>query len=110
MKNLLIASFSALALLASGTAFAKDPAAKKPVMTKSGKMSKAHTCNGADGKVVTTTEKTKGKLGRTIKREMTCTNEGGTWTPVNAPAAGDEKAPKAPKAKKSKAAKGDKKS
>ena len=101
MKNLLIASFAALSLLASGGAFAKDA---KPKLTKSGKLSKAHTCVGADGKVLTTTDKTKGKVGRDIKREKTCTAEGGTWTPVNKdadakPAKGKgKKAPKAPKA------------
>ncbi len=76
MKNLLIASVAALGLLASSNAFAKE------VKTKSGHMSKAHTCVGADGSTVVAT-----KEGKTIKRAKTCKKNGGTWKPVNADAA-----------------------
>ena len=86
MKNLLIGCAAALALLASNGAFAKGSAKKagsgSMVMTKKGHKSMAHVCN-KDGAAITTTEKTKGKPGRTIKREKTCVAEGGTWEMVN---------------------------
>jgi hypothetical protein len=110
MKNLLIASLSALALLASGNAFAKGD---KPVKTKSGHLSKAHQCT-KDGAEIKTSDKYKGKggAGQTIRREKTCKAEGGEWTPVNAPAKAEktEKAPKHKKGKHAKAEKADKKS
>jgi hypothetical protein len=103
MKNLLIASISALALLASGNAFAKGD---KVVKTKGGHVSKAHQCT-KDGAEIKTSDKYKGGAGKTIRREKTCKAEGGEWTAVNPP----EKTEKAPKHKKhAKKAKSDKKS
>src|SRR5438046_1247205 len=63
MKHLLIASLSALALLASGTAFAKDAAKKGgKVMTKSDHVSQKHTCM-KDGAEIKTSDKYKGTGG-----------------------------------------------
>ena len=104
----LIGSLAALSLFAapafaegSGSAAeAKAPKAKK-VMTKGGHASKAHVCKDASGNELKTTEKTKSaKAGSTIRREKTCTAEGGTWTPVNAAEKGSGSAAKTAKAHK----------
>jgi hypothetical protein len=94
MKNLIVGSIAAFALLVGGSALAADAGSGSAkakhhgkVMTKGGHVSKAHVCKDASGNEVKTTEKTKhAKAGATIRREKTCTNEGGTWTPVNADA------------------------
>ena len=86
LKSLILAIAGAALVMAApaqaaDTKAGKDTKGAKASKKKKKKASGAHHCV-KDGKEVTTTEKSqknKKMYGKAVRREKTCTKEGGTW-------------------------------